>query len=259
MVLDGESRNPPSTAIHDHPAQPRAVPTTAARPEHAAALLFGHGGTCYRPDEAGKGGPRTAREKAAGAFVARCHVSAPTPALPGKNKDLTLGEVFRACAAPIVFTYIVPICSNETEVPLSSEVREGMKLDEEASITPAAATLSGVAEHLGLSRTAARDLEIQGVIDRTAGLGACRLAYIRHLRSRRPSGGAPQERILAAKAEAIEVRGRGGRDDRGAGGGKRQRRVPVYRRSVATLDSRPWTAAIKCSSQRASAVAFSVS
>jgi hypothetical protein len=97
-------------------------------------------------------------------------------------------------------------CANETEVPLSSEIREGMKHDEEASIAPTAATLSGVAEHLGLSRTAARDLEIQGVIDRTAGLGACRLAYIRHLRSRRPSGGAMQERILAAKARAIELR-----------------------------------------------------
>ena len=89
---------------------------------------------------------------------------------------------------------------------MSSEVREGMKPDDEASITATAATLSGVAEHLGLSRTAARDLEIQGVIDRTAGLGACRLAYIRHLRSRRSSGGAPQERILAAKARAIELR-----------------------------------------------------
>jgi hypothetical protein len=44
------------------------------------------------------------------------------------------------------------------------------------------------------------------VIDRTAGLGACRLAYISHFRSRRSSGGAPQERILAAKARAIELR-----------------------------------------------------
>ena len=47
------------------------------------------------------------------------------------------------------------------------------------------ATLSEIALHLGVTRTTARDCELQGILNRTAGIDACRLAYIRHLRARR--------------------------------------------------------------------------
>jgi hypothetical protein len=65
----------------------------------------------------------------------------------------------------------------------------------------AAANLSEIATHLGISRTAARDLEIQGVITRTGGLDACRLSYIRHLRARRSN--AVDDRLRLARAKAI--------------------------------------------------------
>ena len=68
------------------------------------------------------------------------------------------------------------------------------------------ATLSEIAGHLGVSRTAARDLEIQGIINRAAGFDACRLAYIRHLRTRRSS--AADDRLRLARARAIEQRTR---------------------------------------------------
>jgi hypothetical protein len=71
-------------------------------------------------------------------------------------------------------------------------------------VSATAAKLSEVAAHLGISRTATRDLEIQGVINRAAGLDACRLAYIRHLRARRSN--AADDRLRLARAEAIELR-----------------------------------------------------
>ena len=67
-------------------------------------------------------------------------------------------------------------------------------------------TLSDIAEHLGLSRTTIRDLEIEGVINRAMGLDDCRLAYIRHLRTRRSS--AADDRLRLARAKAIEQRTR---------------------------------------------------
>jgi hypothetical protein len=67
-------------------------------------------------------------------------------------------------------------------------------------------SLSEVAEHFGISRTAARDLEIQNVIDRAAGLTACRLAYIRHLRERRSSHSEADAQLRAARAREIEIR-----------------------------------------------------
>jgi hypothetical protein len=68
-----------------------------------------------------------------------------------------------------------------------------------------ATTLSEIASHLALSRTAARDLEIQGILHRTDGLDACRLAYIRHLRSCRRSNAA-DDQLRLARAKAIELR-----------------------------------------------------
>jgi hypothetical protein len=67
-----------------------------------------------------------------------------------------------------------------------------------------AATLSEIAAHLGLSRTAARDLETQGIINRAAGIDACRLAYIQRLRARRSN--AADDRLRLARAKAIEQR-----------------------------------------------------
>jgi hypothetical protein len=70
----------------------------------------------------------------------------------------------------------------------------------------APATLAAVAAHLGLSRTAARDLEIQGVLSRAAGLDACRLAYLRHLRSRRSGQGQAETALRQARAREVELR-----------------------------------------------------
>jgi hypothetical protein len=65
-------------------------------------------------------------------------------------------------------------------------------------------SISSIAVHLALSRTAVRDLEIEGVLDRANGIDACRLAYIRHLRMRRPH--AADDRLRTARAKAIELR-----------------------------------------------------
>ena len=70
----------------------------------------------------------------------------------------------------------------------------------------APATLSEIAQHLGLSRTAARDLEIQGVIARAAGLDACRLSYLRHLRERRANHCGADDELRRARAREIELR-----------------------------------------------------
>ncbi len=67
-------------------------------------------------------------------------------------------------------------------------------------------SLSAVAEHFGISRTAARDLEIQNVIDRSAGLDACRIAYIRYLRERHSKPSAADSHLREARAREIEVR-----------------------------------------------------
>lgn len=68
------------------------------------------------------------------------------------------------------------------------------------------ASLSGVAQHFGISRTATRDLELQNVIDRTAGLDSCRLAYIRHLRERHSRRNGSDSHLREARAREIEVR-----------------------------------------------------
>ncbi len=68
------------------------------------------------------------------------------------------------------------------------------------------ASLSRVAQHFGISRTAARDLEIQNVINRTAGLDSCRLAYIRHLRERHSRRNGSNSHLREARAREIEVR-----------------------------------------------------
>jgi hypothetical protein len=67
------------------------------------------------------------------------------------------------------------------------------------------ASLSEVARHFGISRTAARDLEIQNIINRAAGLDACRLAYIQHIRERR-SRSAADDAYRRAKAREVELR-----------------------------------------------------
>ena len=67
-------------------------------------------------------------------------------------------------------------------------------------------SLSAVAEHFGISRSATRDLEIQLVIDRSAGLDSCRIAYIRYLRERHSKPGAADSHLREARAREIEVR-----------------------------------------------------
>jgi hypothetical protein len=67
-------------------------------------------------------------------------------------------------------------------------------------------SLSDFARHVGISRTTARDLELQSVIDRTKGIDACRLGYIAHLRARRLNGSAAADALRAARAREIEVR-----------------------------------------------------
>jgi phage terminase Nu1 subunit (DNA packaging protein) len=67
-------------------------------------------------------------------------------------------------------------------------------------------SLSAVAQHFGLSRSATRDLEIQNVINRSAGLDACRVAYISHLRDRRSKPSAADAHLREARAREIEVR-----------------------------------------------------
>ena len=69
---------------------------------------------------------------------------------------------------------------------------------------PKPTTLSDIAIHLALSRTAVRDLEIEGVLDRANGIDACRLAYVRHLRTRRSN--TADDRLRLARAKAIELR-----------------------------------------------------
>ncbi len=69
-----------------------------------------------------------------------------------------------------------------------------------------AVSLSEVARHFGLSRTAVRDLELQGLIDRATGLDACRLAYIRYLRARRLSHSDADVQWRLARAREIEIR-----------------------------------------------------
>lgn len=69
-----------------------------------------------------------------------------------------------------------------------------------------AATLSEIAMHLGVSRTAARDLEIQGIINRALGLDAYRMSYIQRIRARRSN--AADDRLRLARAKAIEQRTR---------------------------------------------------
>lgn len=54
-------------------------------------------------------------------------------------------------------------------------------------------SLTAIAEHLGLSRNGARELEVAGIIDRNAGIDACRVRYINHLRTRRPKSVADEE------------------------------------------------------------------
>jgi len=72
--------------------------------------------------------------------------------------------------------------------------------------TSSAASLSAVAQHFGISRTAARDLEIQGIINRAEGLDCCRLRYLQHLRARRSNGSAADAAYREARAREIEVR-----------------------------------------------------
>ncbi len=69
-----------------------------------------------------------------------------------------------------------------------------------------AVSLSEVSRHFGLSRTAVRDLELRGEIDRVAGLDACRLAYIRYLRARRLSHSDADMQWRLARAREIEIR-----------------------------------------------------
>lgn len=66
------------------------------------------------------------------------------------------------------------------------------------------ATLSEIALHLALSRTAVRDLEIQGVLDRGNGIDACRVGYLQHLRARHSNPA--DDRLRLARAQAIELR-----------------------------------------------------
>ena len=70
--------------------------------------------------------------------------------------------------------------------------------------SPSTVSLSEVARHFGISRTAARDLELQNIIDRAAGLDACRLAYLRYLRERPSRAG--NDELRKAKAREIELR-----------------------------------------------------
>jgi phage terminase Nu1 subunit (DNA packaging protein) len=65
-------------------------------------------------------------------------------------------------------------------------------------------TLSEIATHFGISRTAVRDLEIQHIINRADGIDGCRIRYIQHLRTRRSS--AADDRLRIARAKAIELR-----------------------------------------------------
>ena len=67
-------------------------------------------------------------------------------------------------------------------------------------------SLSDFARHVGVSRTTARDLELQGIIDRTKGIDACRLGYIAHLRARRSSSSAAADALRAVRAREIAVR-----------------------------------------------------
>jgi phage terminase Nu1 subunit (DNA packaging protein) len=67
-------------------------------------------------------------------------------------------------------------------------------------------SITDLAAHLGLSRTAARDLETSGVLDRRKGLDACRLDYIRSLRSRQSEKSIAEARIRNARAVEIELR-----------------------------------------------------
>ncbi len=68
----------------------------------------------------------------------------------------------------------------------------------------AATTLTEIAAHLALSRTAVRDLKTQGIISQSAGLDACRIMYLRHLRARRQTD--VDDRLRLARAKAIEQR-----------------------------------------------------
>ena len=70
----------------------------------------------------------------------------------------------------------------------------------------AKASLSAVAQHFGISRSATRDLELQLVIDRSAGLDACRIGYIRYLRERRSRTSTADSHLREARAREIEVR-----------------------------------------------------
>jgi phage terminase Nu1 subunit (DNA packaging protein) len=67
-------------------------------------------------------------------------------------------------------------------------------------------SLSDFARHVGISRTTARDLELQSIIDRTKGMDACRLGYIAHLCARRSNDSAAADALRAARAREIEVR-----------------------------------------------------
>ena len=68
------------------------------------------------------------------------------------------------------------------------------------------ASLSAVAQHFGISRSATRDLELQHVIDRSAGLDSCRIGYIRYLRERHSKPNAANSHLREARAREIEVR-----------------------------------------------------
>ncbi len=67
-------------------------------------------------------------------------------------------------------------------------------------------SLSDFARHVGVSRTTARDLELQGIIDRTKGIDACRLGYIAYLRARPASSSAAADALRTARAREIAVR-----------------------------------------------------
>ena len=76
------------------------------------------------------------------------------------------------------------------------------------------ATQKALADHLDLTATRIKQLEAQGVFERQGrsyNLDACRVAYLRWLRSRVPGGGASKDlnaeraRLTAAQAEKTEI------------------------------------------------------